>query len=967
MTGYRLGAGSDTLPQQPVSFRFNGKRYQGHAGDTLASALLAAGVQVFGRSFKRHRPRGVFAAGVEEPGALVQLGSGALTTPNARATLVPIHEGLEASTISHWPSVKFDALRTFDFFSELIPAGFYNKTFIWPSWHVYEYFVRQAAGFGRAPRAPDPQRYAERHLEVDVLVCGGGPVGLAAALAQAGGGASVLVAEQDTRFGGSLLSSPVHIAGMRSEQWLQQTLVSVSEMPNIETLTDTCVSGLYDHNLALLVRQVPNATSAMPAAPREELLSVRAKRIVIASGAIEQPLVFENNDRPGIMLLGAMQAYLHRFGVVAGKEIVLAGNNDLLYKAASDFAQAGVFVKAIIDSRFEPAVPYNQLGVPVHLGCQVVTCNGGKSVKGVTVAHLMGEDFAARSFDLACDALAVTGGLAPTVHLACHAKTPLTYDESIAAFVPKATEAGLEVLGAAAGSFDLEASLAAIASGQTNTPVATYSQEIGERFARQGETSKQWVDLLYDVTVADLDLAIRENYSSVEHMKRYTTNGMSVDQGKTSNLNALSHLAEATSRPIAEVGTTTCRPPYMPVALGALTGDRTGRFYAPVRELPMHNSHLALGAEMELYGAWTRPAAYPQAGEDEASAVLREALAVRKSVGICDGSALGKIEVRGPDAAEFLDFIYLNQVPSLKVGHCRYGLMLNEKGVIFDDGVFCRLATSDFLVSTTSAHAAHVYRWMEQWLQCERMDLDVTLMNATESWANLTIAGPQARELLSRFETDIDLSREAFPFMSIRTGHIEGVPARMMRVSFSGELGFEVYVPSAYGPGLWEEALRRGEDLAVTPYGVETMMVLRIEKGFMHVGSDTDGQTVPRDVGWGHVLARKQADFIGKRSLSLPNNLREDRLELVGVEPIDPRGKLVAGAHVTPIGEKRSAGYITSACFSPTLNRPVGLALLEGGRARMAQEIDSFDCGARSRLRVTSPVFFDPDGTRLHG
>ena len=964
MTGFRHGEGSDTLPGQPIGFQFNGKRYQGQAGDTLAAALLACGVQVFGRSFKRHRPRGVFSAGVEEPGALVQVGRGAGTTPNVRATLLPIEEGLEARTTSHFPSLKFDLLRTFDLLSPLIPAGFYNKTFIWPSWRLYEYFVRHTAGFGHSARAPDPDRYAERHLEVDVLVCGGGPKGLAAAHLFGQSGASVLIADQDTRFGGSLLSSPTKIDGRQSGQWLENTLKSLCDLPGVEMLSETCVSGLYDHNLALLVRQVRDAT------PREELISVRARKIIIATGAIEQPLVFDNNDLPGIMLLGAMQAYLHRFGVVAGQNIVLAGNNDLLYKAASDLAHAGVFVKAIVDSRFEPGVPYKHLGLQVHLGCQVVAANGRKCVKGVTVSHLMGRDFKTRTFNLACDALGVSGGFAPSVHLACHAKTPLKYDESIAAFVPHRSETGtadIEIVGAAAGNFDLEGSLDAIATGNMRAPVATYSQEIGERFASQGNASKQWVDLLYDVTIADLDLAIREHYSSVEHMKRYTTNGMSVDQGKTSNLNALSHLAEATASPISEVGTTTYRPPYTPVTLGALVGDRTGRFYAPVRELPMHRNHLALGAKMELYGAWARPAAYPKGNEDETNAVRREVLAVRNSVGICDGSALGKIEVRGPDAARFLNFIYLNQVPSLRVGHCRYGLMLNEKGVIFDDGVFCRLADTDFLVSTTSAHADAVYQWMEEWLQCELFDMDVTLMNATESWANVTLAGPAARELLRRFDTDIDLSHDAFPFMSIRTGHLEGVPVRIMRVSFSGELGFEVYVPSAYGPSLWQEALHRGADLDITPYGVEAMMVLRIEKGYMHVGSDTDGQTVPRDVGWGHVRQRKSADFIGKRSLSLPNNTRSGRLELVGVESIDSRGNLTAGAHLVNPGEQGSAGFVTSACLSPTFNRPIGLALLEDGRKRMDEEMTTFDGGIRSRVRITSPVFFDAEGTRLHG
>ena len=957
--GYRLGTGQDIQFEAPLSFRFNGKRYQGFAGDSLASALLASGVRTFGRSFKRHRPRGVFAAGVEETSALVQVGSGARCTPNERTSLLPLTEGLEAHTCSHWPNVEFDLLRVFDLFSALIPAGFYHKTFIWPPWRLYEYFVRQLAGFGISPTAPDPDHYAERHMSVDVLVCGGGPVGISAALAAANSGASVVIAEQDTRFGGSLLASPTKVQGTPCDQWLTDKLAAITSAENVRALTETRVSGLYDHNLALLVRCVPGG------GPREEVISVRAQKIIVATGAIEQPLVFDNNDRPGIMLLGAMQAYLHRYGVVAGRELVLAGNNDLLYKAAADFNARGVAIKAIIDSRTGAGVQIDGLPVKVHQGSQVVDTIGRKDLRAIVVAKVANDGGASPRIKIPCDALGISGGLAPCVHLASHVKTPLRYEESIAAFVPEPASESLEVVGAARGSFDLEASLAAIDQGGLITPVAPYSHGLGSRFSSVGKASNQWVDLLYDVTVADLDLAIRENYTSIEHMKRYTSNGMAVDQGKTSNLNALSHLAEATRRAIAEVGTTTFRPPYMPVSLGTLVADKKGRFYAPVRELPMHQAHLALGAKMDIYGAARRPTCYPRQGEDEARAVGREALSVRSGVGICDGSALGKIEVRGPDAAKFLNFIYLNNVSTLPVGNCRYGLMLNEKGVIFDDGVFCRMGTEDYLVSTTSAHSSHVFGWMEEWLQCELTDMDVTIMNATESWANVTIAGPKARDLLARFETDIDLSRDAFPYMEVRSGHLEGVPVRIMRVSFSGEVSFEVNVPSAYGAHLWDEALRRGEDLGVIPFGLETVMVLRIEKGYMHVGTDTDGQTVPQDVGWGHAVMRKQADFIGKRSLSLPNNVREDRLQLVGLEPLEAQDHLIAGAHLTNKGESESQGYITSACFSPALNRPVGMGLLKAGQRRMGEELASYDCGIRRAVRVTSPVFVDPEGERL--
>ena len=962
MSGYRFSSGSDIRSSEPLNFRFNGKVYQGFEGDTLASALLASGVRTFGRSFKRHRPRGVFAAGVEETGALVQVGEADTSTPNARASLIELSNGLTARTQNHWPSVDFDVLRGLDLFASLIPAGFYNKTFMWPSWHWYEFAIRQTAGFGRTPKHADPDQYVERHLSVDVLVCGGGPAGLSAARTAGESGASVLLAEQDVRFGGSLNSSPTSVQGLAHERWVSDQIDALSSMPAARTFTRTRVAGLFDHNMALLVRRIAGT------GPREELLRVRAKKIIVATGAIEQPLVFENNDRPGIMLLGAMQAYLHRFGVISGRDIVFAGNSDLLYKAARDFTKAGVQIRAIIDSRANVSVPYEDLDIPVHLGSMVVNTKGRKELTAVQVAKIENAGANAESLAIKCDALGVSGGLAPCVHLASHAKTPLRFEESIAAFVPEPDSTSLDVVGAAAGNFDLEDTLAFMASGDTRgSRQAAYGQGLGPRICTSGNKSNQWVDLLYDVTVADLDLAIAENYSSVEHMKRYTTNGMAVDQGKTSNLNALSYLASATNRSIPEVGVTTFRPPYMPVTLGTLAGDRIRRFYAPVRELPMHDRHKALGAEFDFYGPWRRPTCYPRPGEDEAKALAREALVVRSGVGICDGSALGKIEVRGPDAAQFLNLIYLNNVPSLKVGGIRYGLMLHENGVVFDDGVFCRLAEDFFLVSTTSANAARVFAHMEAWLQCERPNLDVTLMNATESWGNVTIAGPKARELLSRFEMDIDLDPSAFPFMAMRTGGIEGVMARIMRVSFSGELCFEVNVPSAYVCDLWDESMSRGEDLAVTPYGVETMMVLRIEKGFLHVGTDTDGQTVPDDVGWGHITSRKHADFIGKRSLRLPHNLREDRLQLVGIEPLDTRRFLTTGAHLTNQRENDSHGYVTSSCFSPTLGRHVGLGLLKGGRQRMGEVLETVDCGRRERVRVVSPVFIDPEGERLRG
>lgn len=984
---FRIRQGSDITPGRPVRFAFNGRRYLGYAGDSLASALLANGVRMFGRSFKRHRPRGLFAAGVEETGALVQLGEGARTEPVARATLTPIREGLKARTLNHWPSLNCDLLRALDLFADLFPAGFYNKTFIWPSWHFYEPLVRRLAGFGRAPEGPDPDQYAHRHLTVDVLVCGGGPVGVAAALAEAGAGRSVLLAEQDGRFGGSLLREPATVQGQPSDAWLAEQLQAVARHPRIEACTATLVAGLHDHNCATLVARQPEAPL------REQWLRVRAKRIVVATGAIEQPLVFENNDRPGIMLLGAMQSYLRRWGVKAGERIVLAGNNDGLYRAALDFAALGVPVAALIDSRSaadsELAEQVRALGTAVHWNHMLVDARGGKELRGVLADRLSKGGLKGEPFAIPCDALGVSGGPAPVVHLLGHAKAGLAYDAQLAAFVPERLPAGLSALGAAAGDFDLERALADIAQTEAaggeaqaaegaptrapgDGPVSRASGArgcglCGPRRTPGGAAKRQWVDLLHDVTVADLDLAVAENYRSVEHLKRYTTVGMSVDQGKTANLNAIERLAEATGRPIAELGLTTYRPPFAPVTLGVIAGGRRGRFYQPIRESPLGAAQARLGARFEHYGAWRRPSCYPQANESEGQAICREARTVRRNLGLFDNSPLGKLEVRGPDAAEFLDRVYFNNVRSLQAGRGRYGLMLNENGIIIDDGLFFRLAEEHFLVSTTSGNAERIHQWLEEWLQCEWTGLDVTVQNATSAWANVSLAGPQSRTLLAAFNTDIDLSDAAFPHQSIRVGVLEGLPVRVMRVSFSGELGFEVNLPADHGAAFWDEALARGERFGAAPYGVEAAMCLRIEKGYLHVGTDTDGTTTPDDVGWGHLAARKQTHFIGKRSLARSANRRPDRLQLVGIRPLQDRKPLPAGGHLTDLGGGHSQGYVTSACFSPSLDGWIGLGLLRHGRERHGEALEIFDGGKRRAAQVVPPAFLDPEGKRLHG
>lgn len=955
----RLPGARDIDPGTPIGFTFNGKRLQGLAGDTVASALAANGVSVLSRSFKRHRPRGLFALGVEDTGGIVRAGSGALVEPNASAARLPIVENLEVRSQNHWPSLELDVLRTLDLVADLFPAGFYNKTFKWPDWRWYEWALRRTAGIGTAPSRPDPDAYAHRHATVDVLVCGGGPVGLAAALVEAKAGKRVLLVEQDATWGGSLRHSPTTLDGTASCIWLNDRIREIGNNPQVEALVQTTAVGLYDHNYALLAKKGGSV--------RETLIRVRAEEILLATGAVEQPLVFENNDRPGIMLLSAVEGLAARYGVVAGNNIVIAGNHDGIYASAAALSERGLNVSALLDARPEVdeavMAPAQAAGIAVHRGRLPLNTKGRKRLREISISASGPAEGLSQL--LKCDTLAMSGGYAPAAHLACHAKLPLEYHESIAAFAPRRL-ANIRPIGAAAGDFDLERTLGAIAlSGREADGVNPFSTTMGPRIAQQGDKRNQWVDWLHDVTLADLELAVRENYRSVEHLKRYTTNGMAIDQGKTSNLNALTHLAALSEREIANVGTTTYRPPYAPLTLGTIAGGHRGEFYAPVQRSPLHDQQVKLGAAFERYGSWLRPAYYGRG--DEQGRIHAEVKAVREGVGLFDGSPLGKLEVRGPDAAAFLQRIYLNNAENLKAGRVRYGLMLNENGTIIDDGVFARLAEDRFLVSTTSGNAVRIYNWMEEWLQCEWTDLNVAVTNATTAWANVTLAGPRARDLLDAFDTDIDLSREAFPHQSFRAGTLEGVPARVWRVSFSGELCFEVNVPLGYGPALWDAAMDKGEALGVKPYGVEALMVMRIEKGYLHIGSDTDGTTTPDDVGWGRIAARKAAHFIGKRSLIRPHNLRRDRHQFIGLAPEDGKLPLHSGSHLTAMGGDRSEGYVTSATFSPTLGRTIGLGLLRGGRGRLGERIEVVDAGKRQLASVVDPVHFDKTGERLHG
>ncbi len=976
--GFRLPAGGRIDRARPLSFRWNGHDLPAFSGDTIASALLANRVRIVGRGMKFHRPRGTLTAGIEEPNALVTIGAGATIEPNARATMIPVREGLEVQAQNCWPSVAFDLGRMFDATSPLWPAGFYNKTFIWPSWHFYERFIRRTAGLGPAPRLPDPARYEAVNAHCDLLIVGGGPAGLHAAVIAARAGMTVILAEQDIECGGQLLFTKATIDARPAMDWVGRIVSELKVLPHVTLLTATTAFGLYDHGNAGLLQRLDLVRAE--AATRQRYWRVRAKQTLLATGSIEQPLVFESNDLPGIMLASSVRQYAIRYAVAAGRRVVFATNNDSAYLAALDLAAAGIDVPLLLDSRANvPATLAGALrtrGVEVRASAVVIKASGGKALRSLRFGSLTANGSVADEREIACDALGMSGGWSPTVHLFSHARGTLDFNNLRQCFLPRAGTAPVLCAGALAGSATLAETLASAsdALSMSGGPVAIpmidelrVSAEVGVvRRGPAGRGRRQWLDLQHDVTVADVELALSEGFENIEHLKRYTTAGMSVDQGKTSNLNTLLTVAELTGSKASDIGTTTYRPPYSPVTLGALAARQTGDRYAPRRLLPAHAEHEALGAHWWEAGGWMRPACYPRAGESVHDAVQREARAVRDTVGIYDASPLGKIEVTGPDAAQFLDRFYINNVMTLEPGRTRYGLMLNENGVIIDDGTIARLDALRFVITTTSGGAGRVAQWLEEWRQCEWPQLELFVTPVTTQWATIAVSGPRARDLLQRLGTDIAVDRESLPHLHVREGRLADMPTRLYRVSFSGELGYEINVPARHGATLWRELMTAGKEFGVLPYGIESLLLLRLEKGFLHVGVDTDGTTSPADVGWGEIAMRKKADFVGKRSLMRSDNLRADRLQLVGLAADDPQ-VLVAGAHLRLSGTTEgSDGWVTSAAISPALRRPIALAMLRGGRSRLGEALTVHDLDQRGTATVVTTPFYDPEGKRLH-
>ncbi|PYE84120.1 sarcosine oxidase subunit alpha family protein [Pseudoroseicyclus aestuarii] len=982
----------------PMGFTFDGKDRGGFGGDTLASALLACGQLVMGRSFKYHRQRGPVSCGAEEPNALVGLGEGGLFEPNARATITPLTEGLRAISQNRWPSLAFDIGAVNAKLSKFLPAGFYYKTFLWPRafWkHVYEPAIRRSAGLGKPPSQPDADRYEQVNTAADVLIAGGGVAGLAAAMEAGRNGARVILMEQGPRWGGrALIDAPLTgetIDGQPAADWIEMAVDTLETMPNVTMRLHTQVSGVFDHGFALAEERCADAG---PAPVRARLWRIRARRIVTAQGAIERPLAFAGNDVPGVMLAGAVRDYAVGYGVAVGERVVVVTAGDDGYRTAIALVEAGLAVPALLDVRRGATGPLVEraqaLGIRIEEGRGIAHVSGGQSVTGVSICAQDGPGEVIE--EIACDAVAMSGGWSPAVHLWSQAGGKLTWDEGAAMFRP---DHARPPTGADGSGFVLPAGGS---DGAASTEDALRSGAEAGRLAAEGGVpadlappqaapmpqvwvmprdaglalrEKMWLDFQNDVKVSDVELAAREGYRSVEHAKRYTTLGMATDQGKLSNIGGLATLGHALGEAIPQVGTTTFRPPWTPIILGSIAGSATGAQFQPVRRTPMQDWHDANGADYEPVGQWRRPYSYPREGEDREAAAQRETRAVREAVGLLDASTLGKIVVKGPDAGRFMDMIYTNMMSNLAVGRCRYGLICNDSGFLMDDGVVARLSEDTWLCHTTTGGAEHIHAHMEEWLQTEWWDWQVYTANLTEQFAQVVVAGPQARKLLDRLG-GMDVSREAMPFMSWAEGSLHGFDARVFRISFSGEVSYEVSVRASEGAELWQALLEEGEDLGVTPYGTEAMHILRAEKGYVMIGEESDGTITPQDLNLGWAVSKKKADFIGKRGLTRSHLADPERPRLVGLRSLDgtviEAGAQVVGPGVTPTGQNATEGRVTSSYHSPTFGHGIAMALIRRGPERLGETVEVTRIGGgRQKAVLVDPVLYDAKGDRLNG
>ena len=982
-----------------ISFKFNGSTYYGFKGDTLASALLANDIHLVGRSFKYHRPRGIMSAGSEEPNAIVQLHDNtSRTEPNVRATEVEIYEGLEASSQNCWPSVNFDIGGINNFLSPLLPAGFYYKTFMWPAsfWEKYEYFIRKSAGLGKSPTEPDPDIYEHKYIHCDVLVIGAGISGIMSAKIAAKNGLKTLLVDEKPNIGGSTIyqnSDHFKINNQTSGSWLEKEINEIKKLKNLEIKTRTSVAAYHGYNF-LLARE--NLTDHLPIEQRKgkirhKLLKIRAKKVITATGSIERPMIFDNNDRPGILLSSAIKRYADFFGVACGEKNILLTNNDSAYETAISLIQKGINVEAIVDNRekVDSKLVYEieKSNVKIFKGFTVTNTFGYKRINRISIMQLSkdGQKVIGSKINLKCDCLGVSGGWTPAVHLFTQSGGKLKFREEDQIFIPNTYPSDQISVGSCNGDLTLDDIL-------TNTPnslkqflniknIDYENLEISSSTNKSkrniwllpsnkilGKT-KSFVDFQNDATAKDIKLALREGFRSIEHVKRYTTTGMGTDQGKLGNMHALGIISETTGTKMGELGTTTFRPPYTPLTFGTIVGRSVGEYFDIFRKTPIHDWHVNNKAEFENVGQWKRTWYYPKENEDIHEAVQRESKAARESAGILDASTLGKIDIQGTDASEFLNRVYTNAWSKLAIGKCRYGLMLNEDGMVYDDGVTTRLGENHYIMTTTTGGAANVMGKLEDYLQTEWPELDVYLTSVTDHFATVSVCGPNSKKIVSKVIPELDFSDESFPHMSFKNAKIGKVNCRVMRISFTGEHSYEINIQANYGKSVWEKCMEAGKDYNITPYGTETMHLLRAEKGFIIVGQDTDATMTPIDLQMDWIVSKKKYDFIGKRSLYRSDTIREDRKQLVGLLTEDPNEVLEEGAQIVADVNKspiEMLGHITSSYYSPNLKKSIALGVVRGGKNMIGQKLIIPMEKKNINVTVADPVFLDKENKRLN-
>ena len=978
-----------------ITFNFNGKSYQGYEGDTLASALLANGVHLVGRSFKYHRPRGFIGAGVDEPNAKLQVTINGHSEPNINATEIELVDGLSATSQNCWPSVEFDIGAINNFLKRFFPAGFYYKTFMWPKsfWYkVYEPFIRKAAGLGVASLEKDKERYEHKFEYCDLLVTGSGPSGLASAYAAAKNGAKVILAEDKPRYGGTLLTDDVSIDNMSGKDWSEKIISELKTMPNVTLKNRSQVFGYYDHNMMVMFERVgDHLSNKSKYTPRQRLWYIRAKETILSTGSIERPIVFGNNDTPGVVLSSAAKEYMKVYGVLVGRKPIIFTNNDSAYETAFEFKKNNV-EPIILDTREEHDSEVVQeaknKGIQIKFSYGVIVANGYKKVKSAKIGKLTKDKKSLESTEtINCDCICVSGFWTPTVHLASQSGNKLKFDEKIDAFIPDKSKQNEKTIGAANGSFTLQETIESgfktgselsskitDKNNENKIPTVTETKySVHDKFwcmpLPKNENPKRFVDFQNDVAVSDIEIALREGYRSIEHVKRYTTLGMATDQGRTSNLNGLQMVSNIENKIVPEVGHTTFRPPFTPITIGTIVGREVGMEFMPTRKTPMHEWHEKNNAVFVDAGAWKRPRYYKQGNETLLEASKREAKNVRENVGICDVTTLGKIDIKGPDAAEFLNRVYTNAWLKLPVGKARYGVMLREDGMIMDDGTTTRISENHYHMTTTTAQAANVLSHLEYYLQTVWPELNVNVVSTTEQWAGAAIAGPKSRDMLSKLFPDLDVSNEALPFMGYIESNLFGVPARIFRISFSGELAYEVNVESNYGLFMWEKMMEIGQEFNNQPYGTEALSTLRIEMGHV-AGPELDGRTIPQDVSLDGLVSKKK-DFIGKNSLAKEAFTLENRQKIVGLVPTDRKSSIPEGSHLVENEKAKlpnpKLGHVSSSCWSVENNNPFSLAIVNDGKNMIGKKLFAVSPLKNTSIEVEiiSSHYVDPEGKRV--